>query len=222
MQKFIPQSFPNTGIKWFLALCFIFWISGAILLQQYSNDAILLWIHERNSPLQDSLMPVITRMGEFAYFILPVAIILILIPKHRKFKFFWLTIILCNAIPALINVSLKNIFAYHRPLHYFKDAAWFHQVAGQKQNFHLSFPSGHTEGAFAMMTFICLLLPKKWAGLSIFFFAAALATAYSRMYLGHHFFGDVLAGSMVGSIFCILTYAIIQKLTDKSDKTKLV
>ncbi len=57
-----------------------------------------------------------------------------------------------------------------------------------------SFPSGHTATAFATATVIALLHPR----LRIPAFALAALVGMSRIYLGVHFFFDVLAGAALG------------------------
>ena len=58
-----------------------------------------------------------------------------------------------------------------------------------------SFPSGHSMSAFAVATAIALLAPRmRWPVLGL-----AALIAFSRVYLGVHFWLDVLAGAVLGS-----------------------
>lgn len=57
-----------------------------------------------------------------------------------------------------------------------------------------SFPSGHAATAFAAATAVGMLHPR----LRIPLFAAAATVALSRVYLGVHFWSDVLVGSALG------------------------
>jgi membrane-associated phospholipid phosphatase len=57
-----------------------------------------------------------------------------------------------------------------------------------------SFPSGHTATAFATATVIGLLHPR----LRLPVFALATLVGLSRIYLGVHFFFDVVAGAALG------------------------
>lgn len=57
-----------------------------------------------------------------------------------------------------------------------------------------SFPSGHAMSAFAVAGAIALLAPRlRWPVLAV-----AAAIAFSRVYLGVHFWLDVLAGAALG------------------------
>lgn len=57
-----------------------------------------------------------------------------------------------------------------------------------------SFPSGHTAGSFAAATAIGTLLPRQ--RLPLLWLASVVGL--SRIYLGHHFPSDVLAGAALG------------------------
>jgi undecaprenyl-diphosphatase len=71
-----------------------------------------------------------------------------------------------------------------------------------------SFPSGHSCGSFTLAFFLVTVLwasehdmpPARRALLSAAILGAALAVAWSRVYLGVHFPGDVTAGATLGAI----------------------
>ena len=58
-----------------------------------------------------------------------------------------------------------------------------------------SLPSGHAASAFAFATGVAAVLPGTGAALH----APAAAVAYSRVHVGVHFPGDVVAGALVGT-----------------------
>lgn len=59
-----------------------------------------------------------------------------------------------------------------------------------------SFPSGHTTSATSMAVVLSAANP----GLAPGFALLALLVAFSRMYLGHHYPSDVLAGAVLGTL----------------------
>lgn len=67
-------------------------------------------------------------------------------------------------------------------------------VVGRKPGSY-SFPSGHSAAAFAG----AVLLGRCFPRLRGIFLALAGATAFSRVYLGAHYPGDVVSGSMIGA-----------------------
>ncbi len=58
-----------------------------------------------------------------------------------------------------------------------------------------SFPSGHAATSFAGALFLCLVAPRAVP----YLLALAAAVAYSRIYVGVHYPGDVLAGAALGA-----------------------
>lgn len=210
--ELIPQPFPSQAVKIFLGLSILFWISATVLLQFYSGNEIYKFVNQHNCELGDTIFPIITRFGEIIIIGPALLLAFFLRKKENRTLAYFVTILLCNAVPVLINTTLKNLYTAPRPMKLFEKADWFHYVQGQPYQYHLSFPSGHTCGVFAMMTFLCSILPNKYKWWSIPFFFVALMTGFSRIYLSQHFFQDVFAGSMIGTIFCILTYSILDKL----------
>ena len=59
-----------------------------------------------------------------------------------------------------------------------------------------SFPSGHATTAFAAATALAVLVP--WTSWWAFAFAAWVA--YSRVYLGVHYWSDIIAGAVLGAV----------------------
>jgi len=210
--EFTFQPFPNQAIKIFISLCILFWICATVLFQYYNGNEIYQFINIHYSDLGDTIFPFITRIGEFVV-IGPVLILFFLLqPKEKRNTAFFVTLVLCNVVPILVNTILKNIYLEPRPMKLFENAEWFHYVAGQPLQYHRSFPSGHTCGVFTFATFLTLNLSNKYKYWSIVLFLIALLTGYSRIYLSQHFFQDVFAGSMIGTIFCTITYYTLDKL----------
>jgi len=62
-----------------------------------------------------------------------------------------------------------------------------------------SFPSNHAANCFAGATFLSYLVPEA----AIAAFSIAALVAYSRVYVGVHYFGDVLGGAILGILIGI-------------------
>jgi undecaprenyl-diphosphatase len=70
-----------------------------------------------------------------------------------------------------------------------------------------SFPSGHAAGSFCVAAFVALALPIAlplcvWRSRAVAALALLLATfvAFSRVYLGAHFPGDIVGGALLGAL----------------------
>jgi undecaprenyl-diphosphatase len=74
-----------------------------------------------------------------------------------------------------------------------------------------SFFSGHAANTMAVTTFLYLILKRHFKYLG-FLFLWPLIFAYSRIYLGLHYPGDILTGYLFGALFGFLIYLVYRKL----------
>ncbi len=90
----------------------------------------------------------------------------------------------------VVNVVLKRLFGRVRPdLENLRTERRLRREPGS-----LSFPSGHSSSAAAFVTGLALESPAAGAALA----PLALGVGYSRVHVGVHYPGDVLAGLAVG------------------------
>jgi membrane-associated phospholipid phosphatase len=87
-----------------------------------------------------------------------------------------------------LNYVIKGVFDRSRP----PEAIGFEALVGVPGS--PSFPSGHAMSAFAVAGAIALIAPR----LRVPVLTLAAAIAFSRVYLGVHFWIDVLVGSALG------------------------
>ncbi len=92
----------------------------------------------------------------------------------------------------------KDVFQRFRPSHEpaIKDVV---HIVNNYRGGDYGFYSSHASNVFALAVFVISLLPKKPLGI-VLIIGWAMLIAYSRIYLGVHYPGDVLAGALAGSI----------------------
>jgi len=127
------------------------------------------------------------------------------------------------AISALFINSMKLSFHRHRP----NTGDPWNTFDGPGLYFkNLSFPSGHSASAFAIMTSIALEFREtKWIQVAAYSLAAI--TAFSRIYENYHWTSDVIMGSAIGFFTARAVYKIqngqfsLHKRVDKQKTTNI-
>ena len=135
--------------------------------------------------------------GGTAWFVLMAAITLV------KRKLGWRMIreaALPLALATLaVEYPIKALFKRRRPFIDIIQAI----VIGKKPG-TWSFPSGHSATAFGGAWLFSRYLPR----LAPLWYSIAGLTAFSRVYLGDHYPGDVVSGSLLGTLLAILLRAV--------------
>jgi len=91
-----------------------------------------------------------------------------------------------------------------------------------------SFPSGHTFSASALYPGIAFILARLSRSLALRIalpltsIALALLVGYSRLYLGVHFFSDVIAGLFGGLTFALVMASLVPKPPQSANSSKMV
>jgi len=112
-------------------------------------------------------------------------------------------------VPALwlatstVEHPIKKWFRRRRPFVSLIEAI----IVGRKPGSY-SFPSGHSAAAFAG----ALLLTREYPCVARGFFGLASLVAFSRIYLGAHYPGDVLSGSLLGMVLARIYSHVLRKI----------
>jgi membrane-associated phospholipid phosphatase len=104
---------------------------------------------------------------------------------------------------ATVEHPIKNWFRRRRPFISLIEAI----IVGRKPGSY-SFPSGHSAAAFAG----ALLLAREYPAGARGFFGLASLVAFSRIYLGVHYPGDVLSGSLLGLVLAKIYSRLLHKV----------
>ena len=181
---------------------------------------ILDWIQANlQSELMDTVMPIITLLGDAGIFWIICSLILMVFPKTRRTG---LGMGIAMAMGLLIcNVIMKPIIGRIRPYDYQIDIlgkTWNDLLVGGKllvdTPHDFSFPSGHTIASFEACT--ALMMGNKKLGIPATLLAILIA--FSRMYLYVHYPTDVICSVILGTIFGLIGFGIAKIIPFKRGK----
>ncbi len=148
---------------------------------------VLEFMSALSNPLLDRIMSFITKLGDKGLIWILLAFVLIF---RRNTRIYGIAIIIALSFVTILGEGIiKNLVQRNRPfIEYGFDILI-------KPPTSYSFPSGHTASSFAVLG-IFLFSIKKYRCIC---FILAFLIAFSRLYLGVHYFSDVLAGAIIGT-----------------------
>ncbi|MEM7296888.1 MAG: phosphatase PAP2 family protein, partial [Bacteroidota bacterium] len=186
-------------------------ISVVYFLYLDHGDFVLWWSNQRNSFLT-FFFKYWTYTGDW-FFVVTVTLALIFFRLR-----YGLILALVSIVQGLTTALFKQVLfvGTPRPKGYFAGKQVLDLIEGVKVQSLNSFPSGHTMTAFALATFIALMMQNK--KYSIFLLLGAILTALSRVYLGHHFLIDIIAGSLIGMLIATIIYMIFEKYLNQDNR----
>ncbi len=180
------------------------------MLEQLDQQ-LFLFLNSLNNPFWDKIMFAIS--GKIIWAPLYLVILIWLGFRYKKrFPVIVLFIILAVIIADQASVHLfKNLFLRLRPCHEPALQGMVHLVNNYCGGLY-GFVSSHAANSFNIALLSLMLIKRKWFSISIIFWAAVVG--YSRIYLGVHYPGDVICGSMFGALVGWGMYKLYE-LTDK-------
>ena len=178
------------------------------------DESITLAVHKLYEATNGAISPVmefISLLGKGGIFLIILSLCLMFLKRTRRFG---TAMILGLAIGAIfVNLFLKVVIARPRP--YADESSIYYSLwvlMGQHVESDMSFPSGHTNAAFAAMVPLFILGDKKVSWLALVF---GILMGISRIYLVVHFPSDVLGGLITGTIAGMLGTLIAINLPQK-------
>jgi len=179
--------------------------------------ASIFWLDQKLAPLTlvsgepaRAIWAGITQFGNstwMALLVLGIWAAAFALGKARPHNLAWLSmrkkaalVFAAVAAPGIAVMAIKFLVGRARP--YMEEAGFFPFTYGVD---YASWPSGHTTTAFAFAAAAGMAMPAlRWP-----LFILAAATGYSRMALGVHYLGDVIAGATLGTVGALLVYHLL-------------
>ena len=173
------------------------------------DTEIFLFLNGMHNETFDFLFSWITNK----YTWIPLYLILIGMIIH-KFKWRGLYVLLFIAL--LITMSdqvsvqlFKNTVQRLRPCHNVDLSGLVHIIDGHCGG-QYGFVSSHATTSFALATFFGLVLRKHYKFILALLMLWAVIVAYSRIYVGVHYVGDVLVGGIIGTFIGIFVLTVLK------------
>lgn len=152
------------------------------------------------------------------WFWIPLYVIFLyfLYKNFNKKSLFYILLFVALGITA--SDQIANIFKFGferlRPCH---DPSLEGLLREVKCGGKFGFYSAHSSNSFFVATYLTILLGKKIKKLPYFLFVWAATVAYSRVYLGMHFPGDIIVGAIMGILLALFFGTLAKKVIRKSE-----
>jgi membrane protein DedA with SNARE-associated domain/membrane-associated phospholipid phosphatase len=203
-RRLTPGQYLGLHLTLGLALAAGFlWLFGALAEDVLTNDplvrydrAIAAYLHSLATPPLTTFFLIVTALGSIEAIVLLGVVVSAAFAWRRRWLYLgtWLAAVGGGVV---LNQLLKGLFARPRPF-------FEHPLLVETS---YSFPSGHAMESlvvYGMLAYFAVLALKTWRARTAVVFGTALLVlliGLSRMYLGVHYFSDVLAGYAAGGVW---------------------
>lgn len=168
------------------------------------DKRLLLFINGNNSPWADTVMAAVTeRFFWIPFYFLLIAYILYTF-KKKSLIILILIALTVTVADQFSSSFLKPTVGRLRPCHNETLKGKLHLVKGCGGQ--MGFISSHATNSFAIAIFLSLIFNNGI--LTVILFIWAILISFSRIYLGVHYPGDILAGCITGALIGYLFYRI--------------
>src|SRR5919107_1873729 len=186
-----------------LAAAGCLWLFGGIAEDIVNSDplvrfdlAVAITLHDLATPPLTTFFLIVTALGSIETIALVGLVGAVVLGVRRRWLHLgtWLAAVFGSAA---LNQLLKALFGRPRP--YFE-----HPLVSETS---YSFPSGHAMESlvlYGMLAYFAVLTLKTWRSRTAIVLGTALLVlliGFSRMYLGVHYFSDVVAGYAAGGVW---------------------
>lgn len=168
--------------------------------------AFLKWLQTIRTPFGDSVLGLITTLGEETVFMILGMLLLWCVNKKWGFRF-----MLTGLVGSVFNQLLKAIFLIPRP--WVIDPEFEIVESARAEATGYSFPSGHTHSAATSFGMLAAFIGKWWA--SILCAVLIVLVGFSRMYLGVHTPLDVGVSLVAGPLTVVVMCLLLDRLEDR-------
>lgn len=171
------------------------------------DNNILLFLNFEGGVVLDEIMWFFTSKLSFA---IVGVVMLFLLYRKLPLKEFLASLLFAGLVILLADQTatfFKHNIEFLRPTHTPELDGLIHTVKGYKGGLYGTV-SGHAANSFGLALYGSILVRKRWA--TILFFAFAILTSYSRIYLGVHFPSQICYGILTGVMAGYISYLVFK------------
>jgi undecaprenyl-diphosphatase len=174
------------------------------------DEPILWWIHERSTPLLDTIFRASHQLGTMVFCTTLVTLFVLSAMVRRRWReaLLWTTL---GISTYLLQKGIKVAVARPRP------ELWAHWIDHPS----FAFPSGHALAAATFFPLVARAASHRWPDHRRLAYGAAIVMALyvgcGRLYLGVHWPTDVLAGWAIGATQTLAGLGLVDWLRARSD-----
>jgi undecaprenyl-diphosphatase len=208
------NSNPDRNIRIFVAIMLTYQLLLAVLVTAYGYKGSFLLLNGLHADALDAPMFLLTHLGDAL--ILTSLLGFLLTGKRPALVILLIVVVV---VTGLTGQLMKNFLfnSWERPLSVLGENGEVFTVYGYRL-FRNSFPSGHSITVVAAITSL-VLVQKPGKPVMVLLALLAALVSYTRIYVGAHFAGDVLAGTIIGlsgsAYLTFRLYPSIQRWVDQ-------
>lgn len=207
----------------FITIIAAFYLFISIAEEVWENEkftvdqAIVEWIYSFNTASLTDMMANVTETGSVLWLSVGTAFIVVYLFLVSDKSNWFIVFLLINMFGvAGLTSGLKMLFGRERP-----------EVLAEFDGTGYSFPSGHSSGGAAFYGFLIYLVARsrmnqklKWV-VQILLGTWVLAIAVSRIFVGVHYFTDIIAGMALGLVWLLVCIFGLELILYRKGRTQL-
>ena len=166
----------------------------------------LRFLEGLRTPFMDTVMSLITQLGDELFFMVIAITMFWCIDKRRGYY-----LLSVGFVGTVLNQFLKLVFRVPRPWVLDPDFTIVENAREAATGY--SFPSGHTQNAVGTFGGVARSSKKRWV--QIVSIVILLLVSFSRMYLGVHTPKDVGVSFVIAVILLLVLYPLFLKMDEK-------